>query len=183
MDTLQTDRLLRGGIGFTTTELNVNRVSGMTDSQRGQLERRRRQLRLQMAAVGVIGVALALLAVVLVWMQTQTLWGLPLALLVLAGSARVGVRRLRDLRAVEADLRLGAVMTVAGPARLSIEQGWLVKRCCVMIGDEAFMVSDRVLRSFKHGDRYYVHYAPHARLLFSAESVARTLHGSDESYR
>lgn len=174
-----TERLLRMGLDFNTIELNANRASGMTSTQQGKLYQHQKQLRVMMLAVWLAFFLLPVVAYIFIQVNMMRAWAMLLGLVVAEVLlACTGLRLDEQLAAVAKDLRLGMVVTAAGPVFLVVRYRGLFGRHRLRIEDQAFAVTAQVLQSFRHGDRYYVHYAPHSLVILSAESVAHAFKGT-----
>ncbi|MBZ0296550.1 MAG: hypothetical protein K8L99_28575 [Anaerolineae bacterium] len=178
MEAPRTERMLRMGLDFSTTELNANRASGMTSTQRAKLQQHRLRLRLITVALWLGFLLLPAVASLFLHLNMGRAWAVLLAMVVgQLALACTALRLAKHLEAVGDDLRLGMVVTAAGPVFLVIRRWGSFTRNLVRIEDQEFSVSAKVLLSFKNAERYYIHYAPHSLVILSAESVAHSLKG------
>lgn len=175
------DRLM-SKLGFTADELTANREGYMTEAQR---ERLRREL-IPYGSL-VMGLSITVLLIVS-YFVIQWLLGLSdlndngafLIILVIAGVICIPLAMLESgihQRRTRLDLHKGIVKSACGPAQLEI--GWRVlgiklrtrNTHQLLIGGMRFAVSENVLLAFHDGTSYCVYYAPHRKILLSAEAV------------
>lgn len=178
------DRLM-SKLGFSADDLAANRDGYMTKEQREQL----RNDLLPFATL-VMGLTMTVLLIVahfvIQWLLSLQDWndnriyGMFLIILVIAGlicipwgMLDVAIRQHRT----RLDLHKGIVKSACGPAQLEI--GWRVmgirirtrNRHQLTIEGVRFGVSENVLLAFHAGTSYCVYYAPHRKIILSAEAV------------
>lgn len=175
------DRLM-SNIGFSADELTANREGYMTKEQRERLRR-------ELMPYGPLVMALSMTGLLIVThFVIQWLLGLKnlkddgifLMILVIAGlicipwgMVDVAMRQ----RRTRLDLHKGMVESVCGTVHL--EFGWRVleirirtrNRHQLTIDGVRFAVSENVLLAFHAGTSYCVYYAPHRKIILSAEAA------------
>lgn len=175
------DRLM-SKIGFSADELTANREGYMTEAQR---ERLRRKL-IPYGSL-VMGLSITVLLIVS-YFGIQWLLGLSylndkgasLIILVIVGVIGIPLAMLESgihQRRTRLDLHKGIVESACGLVHL--EFGWRVMGIRIRtrnshqltIDGVRFAVSESVLLAFHDGTSYCVYYAPHRKIILSAEAV------------
>lgn len=175
------DRLM-SKLGFSADELTANREGYMTEAQRERLCR-------ELMPYGSLVMGLSITTLLIVsYFLIQWLLGLSdlndkgatLIILVIVGVIGIpGALLERGIhqRRTRLDLHKGIVKSACGLAQLEI--GWRVmgitirtrNRHQLTIDGVRFGVSENVLLAFHAGTSYCVYYAPHQKIILSAEGV------------
>ncbi len=163
---LETD--LMTALNFTEADLDANRDGQLSEEQYVSLQSKRTYWRY--GVIGITGFAVILSAAGIRMLPGYDY--APANIVMLFCLLFGGIQFLTAFyywmryRAVTSDLRDQTVAAAQGIAMLeSLGFG----KMTVRVGDRTFMMKDKAGLAFKNGDPYCLYYAPHSKILLSAE--------------
>lgn len=160
---IKPEHALMYAIGFTEEDLEANREGWLSERQRAELNRQRREM-----LVGIIALLVVSLFVFLIglfsYRDKNASAVIPVLVLTTGGAIYIAYRWGNK----DADFQGKRVEFVEGRVELRLGSNKSAT-CSIFIQNRAFLVSNEVFLAFKNGDPYVIYYTPASKTILSAE--------------
>jgi hypothetical protein len=164
---------LMDAIGFTEEDLEANRNEYITKKQRMRLDRERnawKSLRVLAMLACPIGIIIAIWDGIRIHDTVASRIGISGFIIVM--TTGIATYTWLKMRGFSADLYKGEVSVISGQVKLRSEfhrNGW---HYSVKIQNVKFPnIPQSVFQAFEEGSYYNIYYAPHSKMIFSAERL------------
>jgi hypothetical protein len=161
---VQDETALMWAIGFTPMDLAVNQDGILSDYQRKKFRILRRKNLLSL--LSCVLVAIAVLALRQVWVSPVNSLCLLIPIL-LCGLIALGA--IINIYKYHRDVTQNRVDAVQGRINLNIMDKTRYTTYTMNVQNQRWVVEKDILLAFKNGDPYAIYYAPHSKIILSAE--------------